>query len=395
MPNPAVIANTRDGTGRIAVASQNGIIRMVQNGTVLATPFLDLTSRVTQAPAAGMGGLVFSPSYATNGFVYVDYPDANNNLVLLRYKVSAGNPNVADPTSATPILSVPAGYPNTPAGHLAFGQDGTLYVGVAAGNSNGDPLGNGQNMGVLNGKILRLNVEAPGCTNNPPTNPNYCIPANNPFIGTAGVRPEIWASGLRNPWVFSFDTATWGLYIADVGENREEEVDFQPAVDTGGENYGWNTLEGDLCFNPISGCVTPARYSAPVTVYDHGVNDSYGCGIIGGFVDRSVVSPSLQGIYFYGDYCTGRIWGLQQSSGSWVSTQLTQAPWQISTFGLTQGGEVLVADYTDGSIYQLISFPTGGTATPTPTPTQTPTAQPSPTVGVPPSKEFFLPVIMR
>ena len=401
--NPAVIANTRDGTGRVVVASQNGQLWVIQGGSVLPAPFLDLSSKVLVNGTSGMGGLVFSPLYALNGFFYVDYVDLSDNLVLARYHVSATNPNLADPTTATTILQmpIPTAYAGMSAGHLAFGVDDTLYIGTgAAASAGGDPLNLSQSLNSLFGKILRLDVETPGCTTNPLKTPNnYCIPPNNPFAGGGG-SPEIWASGLRNPWMFTFDTQTWDLYIADVGENREEEIDFQPAASRGGENYGWSILEGSLCYNPSTGCVPPSGYAAPVAEYSHGTSDSTGCAVIGGFVYHGQSFPALQGLYFYGDYCSGRIWGMQLSNGTWQTTQLAQEPFQITAFGLEQNGEELVADATNGIIYQLVGSAPAATPTPTlpspvpsPTPTSTPTS--TPIVGGSPNKMIFLPVIGR
>jgi hypothetical protein len=180
----------------------------------------------------------------------------------------------------------------------------------------------------------------------------YLVPTTNPYTQTVGYLGEIWALGLRNPWRYTFDLQTGDLYIGDVGQDTEEEVDFQPVSSHGGENYGWNTLEGNLCYNPSSGCIPPAYYAPPVAVYDHGINDSNGCAITGGVVYRGATYPRMQGMYFYGDYCTGKIWGLINAIG-WQNQLLLDTDLSISTFGEDEAGNLYLADLSSGVIYQI------------------------------------------
>ncbi len=214
------------------------------------------------------------------------------------------------------------------------------------GGSGGDPLNNAQNPDSLLGKILRIDVESG-------TFP-YAIPPANPFLGRPGYRPEIWALGLRNPWRFSFDRMTGDLYIADVGQNAWEEVDFEPANAAGGRNYGWRILEGAHCYNPSSGCVPPGDYAPPVAEYDH----NQGCSISGGFVYRGTLFPKLQGVYLYGDYCSGRIWGLRQVPGLWEGSELLVTPYSISSFGEDEVGNLYLADL-GGAVYSIRGVNTG------------------------------------
>jgi glucose/arabinose dehydrogenase len=212
------------------------------------------------------------------------------------------------------------------------------------GGRAGDPWGNAQNPDVLLGKMLRLDVMGVE---------TYEVPDDNPFVGWSGVRPEIWALGLRNPWRFSFDRATGDLYIADVGQNAYEEVNFQPARGTGGENYGWDFMEGNHCFEPQIDC-DPAGLTLPVAEYDHG----HGCSITGGYVYRGARYPQMSGIYFFGDFCSGRVWGLRQEpSGAWNTASLLETDMSISSFGEDAAGELYVLDYGDGSIYRLAPLP--------------------------------------
>jgi glucose/arabinose dehydrogenase len=229
-------------------------------------------------------------------------------------------------------------------GQLQFGPDGYLYIGMGDGGRAGDPWGNAQNPDVLLGKLLRIDVAGEGA---------YRIPPDNPFVDRSNVRPEIWALGLRNPWRYSFDAMTQDFYVADVGQNTYEEVDFQSAGSGGGENYGWDVMEGRHCFEPASGCDTTGLV-LPVAEYDH----SLGCSITGGYVYRGSRYPALNGVYFFGDYCSGRIWGLRrQDGGRWQMALLQESGVTISSFGEDAGGELYVLNYGDGMIYRLIAQP--------------------------------------
>jgi sugar lactone lactonase YvrE len=284
--------------------------------------------------------VVFSPGYATNGHFYVDYTDASNSVVISRFTISA-NPNVGDTNSEQRILTIPKPYNNHNGGQLVFGPDGYLYVGVGDGGNEGDPLNNGQTTTNLLGKILRLDVEGV-------TQP-YGIPQTNPFVGNPAYRPEIWAYGLRNPWRFTFDRLTGDLYIGDVGQNTYEEIDFEPAGDLGGENYGWRLFEGDYPYNLPAGANTN-NLTWPVAEYTH-VNNN--CAVVGGNVYRNTIYPRMYGMYFFGDYCTGAIWGLTNQGGIWTTNQLYTINDSISSFGEDDAGNLYVARIYSGVVCQI------------------------------------------
>ncbi len=353
LSSPVGITSAGDRSGRIFVVEQRGTIQILLYGVKRPTPFLDIQSKVTCCGERGLLGLAFPPNYAVAGHFYVYYTDLNGNIVIARYNVTA-NPDLADPNSGVIVLTV--NHPtnsNHNGGQLAFGPDGYLYTGTGDGGSGGDPPNNAQNMSELLGKILRIDVEGANCVQNPPKAQNYCIPAKNPFISTSGAKPEIWALGVRNPWRFSFDRLTGDLYIGDVGQDTIEEIDYQQADSAGGENYGWRILEGDQCYPPGSMCTPPVNYSAPVATYVHGTNDSNGCSVTGGYVYRGPkIYLNMQGVYFYADYCKGKIYGLKYDA-SWQTKLLTTAPFSISSFGEDEDGMIYVADISNGAIYQL------------------------------------------
>jgi glucose/arabinose dehydrogenase len=362
---PTSITHSGDSSSRIFVTEKPGRIRIIKNGVLQPTPFLDIAARLgNPGGEQGLLSLAFPPGYgSTKNRFYVYYTNPVGTLVIARYRPTA-NADVADPNSEEIILTIEhPTYSNHNGGQLQFGPDGYLYIGTGDGGGGGDPLKNGQNPGVLLGKLLRIDVEPVGApvlalfkTYLPlifksGSSPNYSIPATNPYVGTPGYRGEIWALGLRNPWRFSFDRQTGDLYIGDVGQNLWEEVDFQPANSGGGENYGWNILEGLHCFDPAVGCNPPPRYSPPVAEYDH----SSDCSITGGYVYRGPGNSAMQGIYFYGDICSGNIRGLQRLNGTWFSTLLSTA-FRISSFGEDQAGNLYAADYSLGVIYQITSL---------------------------------------
>jgi len=342
---PVHVTHAGDGSGRIFVVEQVGRIRIIRNGVLEATPFLDIAGRVGCCGERGLLSVAFPPGYAAKGHFYVNYTNKAGNTVVARYRLTT-NPDVADPGSEQVVLTVSQPYVNHNGGQLAFGpSDGYLYIGMGDGGSGGDPENRAQNPAELLGKLLRINVEA--------GNPNtYTIPASNPFTQTAGYRPEIWALGLRNPWRFAFDRLTHDLYIADVGQDAYEEVDFQPAASTGGENYGWRIMEGLHCYNATT-CNT-GGLTLPVAEYEHGTNDSLGCSITGGMVYRGSRFPQMQGLYFYGDYCRGKIWGLRRAGAVWETALLQTVGFNITTFGEDEAGDVYVADYGGGVIYRIV-----------------------------------------
>jgi len=341
---PTFLVHAGDGSGRLFVIEQGGLIRILQGTSILSTPFLDIRSRVNSTGSEqGLLGLAFHPNYPTNGVFFVDYTNAAGSIVISRFTVSS-NPDAANAASEQILLTIPKPYANHNGGMLAFGPDGYLYAGTGDGGSGGDPGNNAQNLYSLLGKVLRLDVDSGS---------PYGIPSDNPFAGSSdpNVRKEIWGYGLRNPWRFSFDRTTDDLYIADVGQGSREEVDFQPASSTGGENYGWRVMEGSLCYNPSSGCDTSGKV-LPVAEYDHG--SSGGCSVSGGYVYRGSDYAAMQGVYFYGDYCSGRVWGLVKTGPStWSSALLTDTAYSISSFGEDESGELYLLDYASGTIYRV------------------------------------------
>ncbi len=342
LASPTVITHAGDGSGRLFLVEQGGTIRIVNSGgALLPTPFLDISGRLVSGGERGLLGLAFPPGFSSKKYFYVDYTRAADGAtVVSRFSVSA-NTDVADATSEQVLLVVSQPFANHKGGQLAFGPDGMLYVGLGDGGSGGDPMGNGQNTATLLGKLLRLDVEA-GVT-------PYQIPPDNPFAASATAMREIWALGLRNPWRFSFDRQTGNLYIADVGQDAWEEIDFQAAGAAGGANYGWNILEGPACYSPATGCVPPPAYAAPVASYGHGV----GCAVIGGYVYRGPGNLNMQGLYFYGDFCSGRLWALRKVGNAWQSDLLQQTGLAISSFGEDEAGRLYVADYKTGTIYRI------------------------------------------
>lgn len=332
---PIGIANAGDGSGRLFVIERAGRIRVVDGGQLLPKPFLNITDRVgANSSERGLLGLAFHPNYKENGYFYVNYTDTSGNTVIARFQVTS-DPNVADPASEKKLIGVQQPFPNHNGGSVVFGPDGYLYLGLGDGGSGGDPYGNGQSTNTLLGKILRIDVNG---------GDPYAIPADNPFANGGG-NPEIWAYGLRNPWRFSFDSVTGDLYIGDVGQDRWEEIDFLPAGSPGGANFGWNAMEGKHSYN---GSDSPS-FVAPVIDYSHGDN---GCSVTGGYVYRGPSLPEWNGVYFYGDYCTGKVWGLLKGDSGWQSAFLFDTGTSISSFGVDENGEIYLAWY-GGGIFRL------------------------------------------
>ena len=347
--SPVHVTHAGDGSGRIFVVEQPGRIWILDNGAVLLVPFLDLASvnppRLVAGGERGLLSVVFPPGFDVKQHFYVYYTRAADGaIVVARYRVSAGDGNVADPASEEEILVVPhPGFGNHNGGQLAFGPDGYLYIGTGDGGGGGDLDNNAKNPLSRLGKLLRIDVESG-------VQP-YKVPPDNPFLQAAGYRPEIWALGLRNPWRFSFDRGTGDLYIGDVGQNNIEEIDFQPAGDLVGRNYGWNIMEGDSCY-PIGtvGC-NRTDLTLPVFVYDH----SLGCSVTGGHVYRGSAIPSLQGVYLFGDLCSGRVWGLRKSGAAWDNALLADTTLTITTFGEDESGNVYVVNYANGDLLKILS----------------------------------------
>jgi glucose/arabinose dehydrogenase len=330
------------GTSRLFIVEKEGHIHLVENGTAQPTPFLDITDRVgSQRNEQGLLSVAFPPDFASSGLFYVNYTDKRGDTAVARYRLSAGDLRQADASSEQKVLQIQQPAANHNGGQLQFGPDGYLYIGTGDGGQAGDPWGNAQNPDALLGKMLRIDVaETEG----------YTIPSNNPLLDQPGTRPEIWATGLRNPWRFSFDRATGDLYIADVGQNLYEEVNYQPGARPGGENYGWDVMEASHCFEPSSGCDLEGL-TLPVAEYEH----TQGCSITGGYVYRGTGYPQMAGVYFFGDFCTGNIWGLRQtSSGGWQMALLLETDLTIASFGEDSAGEMYVVDYNSGTVYRLV-----------------------------------------
>lgn len=365
---PTVITHAGDGSNRIFVAERAGRIRIIKSGVLQATPFLDISARINSGGGEqGLLGIAFPPDYASKGYFFVNYTNKNGigDTVVSRFRIT-GNPDIADPNSEEIVLTQTQPYANHNGGEIQFGRDGFLYIALGDGGSGGDPQNYAQNPASLLGKILRIDVEPPSASPIAPASGvytyylpfiarkqntlSYSIPLTNPYTNTVGYRGEIWAWGLRNPWRFSFDRLTGDMYIGDVGQGAREEIDFQSTSSPGGENYGWRCYEGTAAYN-TSGCLPPASYVFPVVDYSH----SLGCSVTGGYVYRGSSYPAMQGIYFYGDYCSRRIWGLQFDAGTWQSSQLLTAVSNISTFGEDEAGELYVAGYGNGILYKITS----------------------------------------
>ena len=339
LDNPIGIANAGDGSGRLFILEQAGRIRIVKDGVLLPEPFLDIVPKVDCCGERGLLGLAFHPDYENNGLFYINYIDLNSDTVIARFHVS-DNPDVADIGSEQKILGTAQPYPNHNGGGMAFGLDGYLYLGLGDGGSGGDPHGNGQNPNTLLGKILRLDIAS--------AEP-YAIPPDNPFVQGGGA-PEVWAWGLRNPWRFSFDRLTGDLFIGDVGQGDWEEIDFLAAGSPGGANFGWNFREG---LHPFARNNAPPPANLvlidPVVEYGH----DKGVSVVGGNVYRGERLPEWSGIYLYGDFGSGIIWGLlHDAQGVWQNALLFQTGLNISSFGEDEAGEIYLVDYS-GGLYLL------------------------------------------
>lgn len=323
------------GDARLFLVEQRGRILIVRNGSALQNPFLDIRDRVVSGGERGLLGLAFPPDYATSGVFYVDYTGAGGETRVSRFRLSS--PDQADPASEEIILRVDQPFSNHNGGQIAFGPDGMLYVALGDGGSGGDPLGAGQDAGSLLGSLLRIDVRGSG---------SYTVPPDNPFVGQPDRRDEIWATGLRNPWRFSFDATEGRVYIGDVGQNRFEEINVAPAT-TAGLNYGWNRMEGLECFQ--SGC-DQSGLTLPAYVYGR----SDGCSVTGGVVYRGAAIPSLRGAYLFSDFCQGWIRALRLAGNDSADVQqLDLSVTSPSAFGVDSAGEVYVVSL-DGSVFRLV-----------------------------------------
>ena len=345
LSQPLFATHAGDGSNRLFIVEKTGAIRIVQDTALLAAPFLDLSGSVSSGSEQGLLGLAFPPNFAESGHFFVNYTDRQGDTQVARFQVSAGDPNRADPASAFTVLTLdqPAGNHN--GGMLAFGPDGMLYIGTGDGGAANDRFGNGQNPATLLGKMLRLDVTSA------PDQP-YVVPPDNPWVNVdwngQDVRDEIWAVGLRNPWRYAFDRATGELWIADVGQNQWEEINVTAAGSPGGLNFGWPIMEGTHCFQTT--VCDPTGLVLPVHEYQHAGH----CSVTGGYVYRGQAQPTWNGVYFYGDYCSGTIWALApDGSGGWANAELARPGITLSSFGEDEAGELYVTDLGSGTVYRL------------------------------------------
>lgn len=369
------VRHANDGSNRLFVITQDGAIRIIDaQGNLLPTPFIDIDAKVnSNGNEQGLLGLAFHPNYSQNGYFYVNYTKSGTNsgdTIIERYEVDALDANLANPNSGVVLMRVIQDFSNHNGGNIEFGPDGYLYIGMGDGGSFGDPNSRGQNLGSVLGSMMRIDVD----NNNAPNHPapvlssdhacpqdgnNYAIPADNPFVNTSGACPEIWSYGLRNPWRWSFDKDTGDLYIGDVGQNSWEEIDYQPANNAGGENYGWKCREG---FNAYGGCPDSLAYTPPILEKSHANSR---CSITGGYLYRGPVA-SIQGQYIYGDYCSGQIWFATPGNESNLTEPWIESEWSIpggvsfqfalTSFGEDETGHVYIVK-RGGEIYRITGNP--------------------------------------
>jgi len=340
---------------RLFVVERSGVIRIVNlaDDTTLATPFLDINDLVGEDGEGGLLSMAFDPDYETNRRFFVNYTNNSGHTTIARYETEVGDPNIADESSAQVLFVINQPYANHNGGQIAFGPDGYLYVGMGDGGGGGDPDETAQDDGDLLGKMLRVDVAVAGP-------PYYSRPASNPHYvdGTSDLE-LIWAKGLRNPWRFSFDRSTGDMLIGDVGQGDREEIDFQAAASTGGENYGWDIFEGSVCFEPDPAPMCPAPptgFTMPIHEYDHG----QGCSITGGFVYRGCAMPDLASQYFFSDYCGDFLRTVEISGGTAINPanrtgDAESAGANISgvvSFGEDARGEIYIVSQ-GGAVYRI------------------------------------------
>lgn len=334
---PLFLTTPPGDTTRLFIVEKTGRIRIIRDGAILPNPFLNLSALVSNDSEQGLLGLAFHPQYNANGRFFVDYTDRAGDTHMVEYRVSA-NPDLAESTSARELLFIEQPFANHNGGQVTFGPDGYLYIGSGDGGSAGDPQGNGQDLSDLLGSLLRIDVDA----GNP-----YAIPSDNPFIDVSGARSELWNFGLRNPWRFSFDRETQALYIGDVGQGEREEINVVSATSRGGENYGWNVMEGFSCFNAPT--CDQSGFTLPVFDYDH----DEGCSVTGGYVYRGALIPALRGHYFYGDFCSGFVRSFH-FEGTATNHRLwpTLSGGAITSFGEDAEGELYIL-LASGEVFRL------------------------------------------
>jgi glucose/arabinose dehydrogenase len=353
LSKPLLVTHAGDGSGRLFVVEQTGRVRIITaGGTLLPTPYIDVGWTISTGSEQGLLGLALHPHFETNGWFFLNFTDKSGTTIVNRYTASPGA-NTASLTTAVRILTISQPYANHNGGHLAFGPDGYLYIGMGDGGSGGDPGNRAQSLNTLLGKMLRIDVDHWA------TGKHYSSPATNPYVGRTGL-DEIWSIGLRNPWRWSFDRLSNRLWIGDVGQSRYEEIDrsmVSGSIATGrGANYGWRQLEGRVCYNPPTGCTT-AGMQMPLVAYSHTASDVDNCSVTGGYVYRGTKYPVLVGGYLYGDFCSGRIWAVSAGASTPASGRILRgSDWsprlRISSFGEDEAGELYVCDLA-GQIYRI------------------------------------------
>jgi glucose/arabinose dehydrogenase len=358
LSSPVDIVNAGDGTNRLFIVEQGGTIRIHNGSSLLATPFLNISTVITPGGERGLLSMAFHPDYENNRYFFVYYTNLSGDITVARYQTQAGNPNEADAGSGVVLLTIPKPFDNHNGGDLNFGTDGYLYFGTGDGGSGGDPNDFAQSGSSLLGKMIRIDV------NNFSTPPFYTIPPDNPYVTDPNVDDRIWAVGLRNPWRWSFDRNTNDMWIADVGQGAWEEVNFRSAGNTGGINYGWRCYEATPNFNS-AGCQSQNNYTFPIFEYSHDFTTG-GFSITGGFVYRGAEYPALQGYYICADFVSGNVWLIiSNGAGGWITRRQVGLPANISSFGeaengtlyaISLGGTVFKVDVTAILPVTLISF---------------------------------------
>lgn len=340
--SPVFLTTPAGDVGRLFIVEKPGRIRIVRGDVLLPTPFLDIESEVSNDGERGLLSLAFHPNFASNGLFFINHTDIDGDTRIVRFSAAAGS-DVADPGSALTVLGIPQPFANHNGGQIAFGPDGMLYVGMGDGGSGGDPFGHGQNRSTPLGSILRIDVDGGS---------PFAIPTDNPFVGDPDAAAETWVYGLRNPWRFSFDRLTGDLYIGDVGQSEVEEISVQSGSSPGGENFGWNTMEGSRCFG--SNSCDASVLVAPVHEYTH----SEGCSVTGGYVYRGTAIPSVVGRYFFADFCGDwiRSFRLEGDSGIDLMDHTTDlGPVSgISSFGEDALGELYIISIA-GTVYRMVA----------------------------------------
>jgi glucose/arabinose dehydrogenase len=335
--SPLFLTHAGDGSGRVYVVEQEGRVIVLEADGGGRQTYLDIAERIDSGGERGLLGLAFHPDFASNGRLFMNYTDLSGDTVVSGF---TGDAERADPASERVLLTIDQPFANHNGGDIAFGPDGYLYIGMGDGGSGGDPLGNGQSLRTVLGKMLRIDVDG---------SEPYEVPADNPFVGDGQALPEIWAYGLRNPWRFSFDRATSDMFIGDVGQGSWEEIDHEPAGE-GGRNYGWNIMEGPECFREAN--CDQSGLVLPVTAYGR----DEGSTVTGGYVYRGAAQPALAGIYLFADFGSGRIWGFASgdaSSGSVEATELLETDLSIASFGEDEAGELYAVDL-GGGVYRVL-----------------------------------------